>query len=126
MKKRNRLEIHLSRTINNTSKSDRKLRITVRKNFKNNKRSVITDPSEDKIKMQELERALKTTDFNRAAGEDQIPYEFLTHLGPKAKNMLLTLYNKCWYDNQELPRTWLSAVLKPLLKDGKDAKVTTS
>ena len=107
-------------------KSDRKLRRTVRKNFKNNRRPEIPDPSEDKIRMHELERALKATDSNKAAGEDQIPYEFLTHLGPKAKKMLLTLYNKCWYDNQEFPRTWQSAILKPLLKNGKDAKLTTS
>ena len=39
--------------------------------------------------------------------------------------MLLCLYNKCWRKD-DLPRGWLSAVLKPLLKDGKDAKLTKS
>ena len=104
-------------------KEDRKLRRTVRKNLK--RKPLIPESSECDIKMEELERALKETDSNKAAGEDRIPYEFLTHLGPKAKLMLLTLYNKCW-EGDELPRGWLSAVLKPLLKDGKDAKLTKS
>ena len=81
-------------------KEDRKLRRAVRKEFK--KVPVTPDPSECDIKMEELERNLKQTNQNKAAGEDQIPYEFLKHLGPKAKRMLLCLYNKCWRENDLL------------------------
>ena len=40
----------------------------------------------------------------------------LKHLGPKAKEMLLHMFNRCW----------LSAIIKSLLKEGKDAKLTKS
>ena len=39
--------------------------------------------------MQELQRAIDESANNKAAGEDDVPYEFLKHLGSKARNMLL-------------------------------------
>ena len=32
---------------------------------------------------------------NKASDEDDIPYKFLTNLRPKAKELLLFLFNKC-------------------------------
>ena len=105
------------------SKEDRKLRRTVRNRYK--KKPDTSEASECDIKLEELERTINQTNLNKAAGEDRIPYEFLKHLGTKAKGMLLTLFNKCW-KGDNLPRSWLTAILKPLLKPGKDAKLTKS
>ena len=49
----------------------------------------------------------------------------IQHLGPKAKQMLLYLYNRVWR-GEELPTAWRRAVIKPLLKEGKDPKETAS
>jgi len=35
-------------------------------------------------------------DNNRAAGRDDIPYEMIKNLGPKAQDMLLDIYRRCW------------------------------
>ena len=83
------------------------------------------DESEQDIKMQELQRAIDESTNNKAAGEDDVPYEFLKHLGPKARNMLLHIYQRVWR-GERIPRKWLTAVIKPLLKDGKDPKETAS
>ena len=69
--------------------------------------------------------AIKNTSTNKAAGDDEIPYELIKHLGPKAKDLLLHIYNKCW-KGEGIPRRWRTAIIKPLLKDGKDPKFTTS
>ena len=75
--------------------------------------------------MEELERAIDESKRNKASGEDDIPYEFLKNLGSKAKELLLFLYNKCWEGNG-IPTKWKTAIIKPLLKDGKDPKETVS
>ena len=49
----------------------------------------------------------------------------IAHYGPKAMELLLHLYNECW-KGKGLPRRWRMALIKPLLKDGKDPKFTTS
>ena len=81
--------------------------------------------AEQDISMFELERAISETGSNKAAGRDEIPYEFIRHLGAKAKKMILSLMNKCWRGSQ-LPRQWRTATIRTLLKDGKDPKMTTS
>jgi ribonuclease HI len=105
-------------------KEDRKLRRTVRRNFKRVK-LLPPDESEGDITMAELESAIKEVDLEKAPGGDDITYEFLKHLGPNAKEMLLHMFNRCW-KGEDLPSAWLSAIIKPLLKEGKDAKLTTS
>ena len=75
--------------------------------------------------MEELERTIKEAKNNKAAGEDDIPYEMLKNLGPKAKDLLLHLYNKCW-DGEGIPNKWRTAIIKPLLKEGKDPKLIVS
>ena len=80
---------------------------------------------EQDIQMHELERVLDEAANNKAAGEDEIPYEFLKWLGPKARQLLLFIYNKVW-SGKEWPVNWRRAVIIALLKDGKDPKDTTS
>ena len=63
--------------------------------------------------------------MGKAAGEDDIPYEMIKHLGKRARELLLHIYNRCWA-GEKLPATWRTAVIKTLLKDGKDPKDTTS
>ena len=71
--------------------------------------------------MDELERVIYEASNNKAEGEDRIPYEFLKRLGPKAKEMVLHRFNKCW-SGEGIPTKWRTAIIMPLLKDGKDPK----
>ena len=75
--------------------------------------------------MEELERVIRDAGNNKSAGEDDPPYEFANHLGPKAKAMILFIFNRIWA-GENLPTMWKTAIIKPLLKDGKDPKQTAS
>ena len=104
-------------------KEDRTIRRYVRKRMK--RKPTVPEECEQDITIEELERAIDQSKKNKASGEDDIPYEFLKNLGPKAKELLLFLYNKCWEGNG-IPVKWRTAIIKPLLKDGKDPKETVS
>ena len=52
------------------------------------------DEYEDEITWQELERVIADSSTNKAAGDDNIPYDVVKQLGPKAREFLLCLYNK--------------------------------
>ena len=106
-----------------TRKSDRKIRKAVRKALKEGEEGV--HESEREITMHEMSRAIHDSKANKAAGDDGIPYELIKHLGPKAKQFLLMLYNKCWI-HKGIPRKWRTAIICPLLKHGKDPKDTIS
>jgi ribonuclease HI len=106
-----------------TRKSDRKIRRSVRNRMKTN--TTPLEESEQEITIQELERVIEEAGLKKAAGEDDIPYELIKHLGKKAREMLLHLYNKCW-TGEGIPNKWRTAIIKTLLKEGKDAKDTTS
>ena len=81
--------------------------------------------SEQDLTMEELEKAIYGSSTNKASGDDDIPYEFIQHLGPVAKQFLLRIYQLCWR-GEGIPTKWRTAVIKTLLKDGKDPKLTTS
>ena len=51
--------------------------------------------------------------------------DLIKHIGKKAKGMILYIFNLCW-DGQGLPNKWLTAIIKTLLKDGKDPKEISS
>ena len=105
-----------------TRKADHKLQRSVRKRMK--KKPSCSEESEKDISMREMERVINQTGNFKAAGEDEIPYELIKKLGPKAKELLLRIYNMIWA-NSELPRNWRAAVIRPLLKDGKDPELTS-
>jgi hypothetical protein len=88
-------------------------------------RTTVPEESEQDITLEELEKSIDISKANKAAGEDDIPYEFLKMLGPKAKQLLLHLFNRCWR-GEGVPTKWRTAIIKPLLKDGKDPRETTS
>jgi hypothetical protein len=97
------------------------------KQIKHNNRSFLKEkpdtiePCEQDLKMEEFERVLKETSDNKAAGIDDAPYELLKHMGPKAKTLILFIYNMIWRGG-EIPQKWRTALIKPLLKDGKDRR----
>ena len=83
------------------------------------------EESEQDITIEELNRVINEAGNNKAAGNDNIPYELIKNLGPKARSMILHIFNKCW-SGEPIPRQWLTANIKTLLKEGKDPKDTTS
>ena len=48
---------------------------------------------EEDITWEELERAIGSANNSKAPGEDKIPYEMVKQLGPKAKKLILHMYN---------------------------------
>ena len=104
-------------------KEDRITRKYIRRRMK--RRPLVHQEAEQEFTMDELDRALSEAKNNKATGEDDIPYEMLKNLGEKAKEILLWLYNSCWNGNG-IPTKWRTAIIKPLLKDGKDPKLTES
>ncbi|GFN75864.1 hypothetical protein PoB_000237000 [Plakobranchus ocellatus] len=47
----------------------------------------------------ELEIALRKGKPGKATGLDGVTQEMLSHLGPKAKSVLLNLFNRTWYQS---------------------------
>ena len=105
-----------------TCKEDRKIRKIIRRQ-KNIHRCI--EESESDIRVEEMTKVIKETSNNKAAGTDDIPYEMIKNLGPKALQMLLHIYRRCWR-GEGLPTKWREATIKTLLKDGKDPKDPTS
>ena len=64
------------------------------------------EKSEQEITMEELERVIEEAGMNKAAGEDDIPYEMIKHLGRKAREMLLHIYNEVWA-GKGYPSKWI-------------------
>ena len=104
-------------------KEDRRIRKSVRRRMK--RKPQAHQESEQNFTLEELERVIAEAKNNKAAGEDDVPYEFIKHLGPNAKQFLLYLYNRCW-EGEGIPTKWRTAIIKPLLKGGKDPKLTVS
>ena len=49
---------------------------------------------EKDLDLEELDRAINNAKNHKAAGDDQIPNEFVKHLGPVARQFLLHIYQK--------------------------------
>jgi retron-type reverse transcriptase len=67
----------------------------------------------------ELEIAMKSLKNGKAAGIDDLTVEQIKHLGPKARNWLLELYNTC-LSSLKIPKAWRKSKVIALLKPGKD------
>ena len=104
-------------------KSDRQVRKKIWRHAK--RKDTILEESEKDISMEEMDRVIMAMSNNKAPGRDDIPYEFIRHLGPKAREMLLCLYRKCW-SGEGLPTIWRTSSIMPQLKEGKDPKLTES
>ena len=75
--------------------------------------------------MVELTKAIKKMKAKGAPGGDDIPPSFIKALGPKAKSILLDLFNGS-FDRTEVPQVWRNAVIIPLLKLGKPSSALSS
>ena len=83
------------------------------------------EESEQNFTLEELERVIAEAKNNKAAGEENVPYEFNKHLSLNAKQFLLYLYNRCW-EEEGIPTKWRTAITRSLLIGGKDLKLTVS
>ena len=54
-----------------------------------------------------------------APGRDNICFDAITHLEPRAKSYLLQFYNHLWVKNL-FPNDWHKAIIIPIKKTGKD------
>ena len=69
--------------------------------------------------MKELDVVLKNLPNNKAAGIDNIPYEFITKLDDDNKKLLLKIYNDCW-EKSYIPLDWKQAIILPFHKKSKN------
>ena len=72
------------------------------------------------LKMSELKTAIRKMRRKGAAGPDDISPSFLKALGPKALTELLAIFNLSFASGMT-PQQWRSAIIIPLLKQGKPA-----
>ena len=79
-----------------------------------------SQPFEEDFTLQELNAAIKKAKAGKATGPDKIANEMIAHLGPKAKFTILQFINKTWKSGQ-LPKSWKTAQVTPILKKDKPA-----
>ena len=84
-----------------------------------------TKAMEQPITQTELTSALQRLKTRKSPGPDLISNEMLTHLGSTAQGKLLEIFNSSW-NQGVLPQIWREAIMKPLLKTGKDPKKASS
>ena len=77
-------------------------------------------PFDEEFSIQELNNAIKKAKSGKAPGPDKIANEMIAHLGPLAKLNLLLIINKTWKTGN-LPKSWKTAQVTPILKKGKPA-----
>ena len=67
----------------------------------------------------ELDNAIDNSKTRKSPGPDKIHNEMIKNLGKDGRAALLHLINKTW-TTSTLPTAWKTAVIKPILKPGKD------
>ena len=67
---------------------------------------------------QEYQSALNSS-TEGSPGPDQITYSMLKHLHPSFSELILALFNRIFIE-QNFPVTWLSSIIIPIAKPGKD------
>uniref|UniRef100_L7M0K7 Putative tick transposon n=1 Tax=Rhipicephalus pulchellus TaxID=72859 RepID=L7M0K7_RHIPC len=71
--------------------------------------------------LQELRAAMSISQRSSAPGPDGITYAALRHLGPRATERLLSLYNLSWA-SATVPAHWKTSKIVALLKPGKSPR----
>ena len=69
----------------------------------------------------EMNAEIKKLKARKSPGPDGITNEMITNLGTVSKSVLLAFINKTWREGK-LPKGWLIAHIKPILKKGKPAQ----
>ena len=80
--------------------------------------SINEEAYNDPILLEELEDALQQSNSN-SLGNDEIPFDMLTHLPEEGRQFMLDLFNRIWLESS-LPAGWRKATILPLLKPGKE------
>ena len=80
--------------------------------------SCSSQPFEEDFTLREFNGAIKKAKSGKATGQDRIANEMLSHLGPLARLKILLFINKTWKSGQ-LPKSWRTANVTPILKKGK-------
>ncbi|KAK3883799.1 hypothetical protein Pcinc_011924 [Petrolisthes cinctipes] len=71
--------------------------------------------------IEEVDAGIKTIKLGKAAGIDGITPEMVHHLGPRAREWITRLFNKCVI-TKKVPKVWKKTKVVALLKPGKDPK----
>ncbi|XP_075159386.1 uncharacterized protein LOC142232535 [Haematobia irritans] len=72
---------------------------------------------DDPITMSELKSILKTFKYNKAPGEDRIPYEFLMNATDNFHTLLLKKYNES-FESNEMDESFSKTIIFPIHKKG--------
>ncbi|KAK3524731.1 hypothetical protein QTP86_001890 [Hemibagrus guttatus] len=75
----------------------------------------------DKIRKDEVRRALKRMKSGKAVGPDDIPVEVWKCLGEAAVEFLASLFNRV-LENERMPEEWRRSVLVPIFKNKGDVQ----
>ncbi|KAK3563208.1 hypothetical protein QTP86_018266, partial [Hemibagrus guttatus] len=75
----------------------------------------------DKIRKDEVRKALKRMKSGKAVGPDDIPVEVWKCLGEAAVEFLATLFNRV-LDSERMPEEWRRSVLVPIFKNKGDVQ----
>ena len=73
-----------------------------------------------RVRLAELNEAIKCMKPKGAPGGDGIEPRFLQALGPIVREYLLSIFNESW-DSGKSPASWRVATIIPLIKKGKSA-----
>ena len=77
------------------------------------------DNTAEPITMEELEKALRLTKSNKAAGPDLIPIETIKAGGEPLKRLILELLNLAW-NTGTVPEEWNQSIICPIFKNKGD------
>ena len=88
------------------------------------------EESEQPLTWTELERVINEPKNNKAAGEDDIPYQIIKNLCPRAKELPLHLYNRSLDrsgSGREWPFEWQPSLIPPrTLYDQTNSEVSST
>jgi hypothetical protein len=71
------------------------------------------------LTMHELNKAISSLQTKKAPGPDGVTNDMLRRLGPKAKQVLISIYNTSWKEGT-VPTSWKTAHIISIHKKGKD------
>jgi len=79
----------------------------------------------EKFTLIELEEVIKEINTRSSPGSDGIAYILFRHSPPNMLRLILYIINLSWEQN-DIPPSWKHAIVKPILKPGKDKNDTNS
>uniref|UniRef100_A0A8D9AN49 Craniofacial development protein 2 n=1 Tax=Cacopsylla melanoneura TaxID=428564 RepID=A0A8D9AN49_9HEMI len=77
----------------------------------------ISENTENKPTLREIQNAIKRMKNNRAPGDDNITAELLKYGGDAVETMMLEVIHTIW-EQEKMPRSWTTGLLCPILKKG--------